>query len=104
MYLHNIYIYIYTCYGEECVSSQFNECSGLFPLISNPGADNLTGILNVSALLKVGILVCVQQMSPFPSDSFWGDPLRVFEDRIFLVGRHSGEGRLSEVVSAGSGV
>jgi hypothetical protein len=38
MYMHLLSKFL-PCYGEEWVFSQFNEGSGLFPLISNPGAD-----------------------------------------------------------------
>jgi hypothetical protein len=40
--------------------SSVNECSGLFPLISNLGSDILTGAHSVSLpLLKLDMLGCV---------------------------------------------
>jgi hypothetical protein len=40
--------------------NQLTESSGLFPLISNPGADTLTGTFSMHlSLLKVGMLGCV---------------------------------------------
>jgi hypothetical protein len=47
-------------YGEEWVSSQFSGCSGLFPPISNPGADTFEGDFSESLpLLEVDVLGCV---------------------------------------------
>jgi hypothetical protein len=55
------YVYIYSrflpCYGEELVFSQFNECSGFLPLISNPGADpSVRGFLCVLPQHRLGQL------------------------------------------------
>jgi hypothetical protein len=44
------------------LKKQLNECSGFFPLISNPGADTSSRVsLCVSALLNVGMLGCVSE-------------------------------------------
>jgi hypothetical protein len=73
----------------------FPLTSGLFPLISNTGADLLTGAFPVSLpLLQVGMLGCVAMdvASPYQTPLGGGDLLWVFEPRLSL-------GRMSLLIS-----
>jgi hypothetical protein len=73
-----------SCYGEEWVSSKFNECSGFFPWIFNPGVVSFDrGLLYVLTPLKVDIQVSVASMVALFTGKLW---LRVFEPRLFLGG------------------
>jgi hypothetical protein len=75
-------------YGKEWVSIQFNGYSGLFPLMSNPGADSFDrSSLFVSAPSQVSYAgLCVNGCCPSLLDGFGGVQLRVFELRLFFVG------------------